>query len=187
VHFLNAWTSGTQVHIDGCRLDQLDLGLESDDGSLGENGSYLTRWTVDLATGSVREERIAELPGEFPRVADAVAGLDYRYGYVPSGATGKQKGGEFDCIVKYDFERDATRVHHFGPEKVCGEAVFAADPKGGGEDAGWLLTYLIDRRDRSTEVLVLDARDVAAEPVARIALPRRVPFGFHGSWLPAGA
>ena len=36
-----------------------------------------------------------------------------------------------------------------------------------------------------TGSLVLDARDVAAEPVAKVKLPRRVPFGFHGSWLPA--
>ena len=40
-------------------------------------------------------------------------------------------------------------------------------------------------RDRSTEVVVLDARDIAAAPLARVKLPRRVPFGFHGSWLAA--
>lgn len=32
-------------------------------------------------------------------------------------------------------------------------------------------------------LLVLDARDVAGEPVARVGLPRGVPTGFHGSWL----
>jgi len=31
---------------------------------------------------------------------------------------------------------------------------------------------------------VLDAGDIAAEPVARVHLPQRVPFGAHGSWLP---
>jgi carotenoid cleavage dioxygenase len=33
--------------------------------------------------------------------------------------------------------------------------------------------------------VVLDARDVAAGPVATVALPQRVPFGFHGNWMPA--
>jgi carotenoid cleavage dioxygenase len=33
-------------------------------------------------------------------------------------------------------------------------------------------------------VVVLDAQDFAGEPVATIHLPARVPFGFHGSWLP---
>jgi carotenoid cleavage oxygenase len=30
---------------------------------------------------------------------------------------------------------------------------------------------------------VLDALDVAGAPVATVHLPRRVPFGFHGSWI----
>jgi carotenoid cleavage dioxygenase-like enzyme len=30
----------------------------------------------------------------------------------------------------------------------------------------------------------LDAGDLAAPPVAAIHLPRRVPAGFHGNWLP---
>jgi carotenoid cleavage dioxygenase len=31
--------------------------------------------------------------------------------------------------------------------------------------------------------VVLDARDVAGPAVATVHLPRRVPFGFHGSWV----
>jgi carotenoid cleavage dioxygenase len=34
-------------------------------------------------------------------------------------------------------------------------------------------------------VHILDATDIGAGPVATVHLPRRVPFGFHGSWLPA--
>jgi carotenoid cleavage dioxygenase len=30
----------------------------------------------------------------------------------------------------------------------------------------------------------MDATDVSAGPVARVILPRRVPAGFHGSWIP---
>lgn len=31
---------------------------------------------------------------------------------------------------------------------------------------------------------VLDAQDVAAPPVAEVCILRRVPFGFHGNWVP---
>jgi carotenoid cleavage dioxygenase len=41
-----------------------------------------------------------------------------------------------------------------------------------------------DRAEDRSDVVVLDAQDFAGEPVATIHLPARVPFGFHGSWLP---
>lgn len=37
----------------------------------------------------------------------------------------------------------------------------------------------------STDVVVIDTRDVASGPVARVHLPRRLPFGFHANWFPA--
>jgi len=183
VHFLNAYETGNRIVVDGCRIDRFDIGLESGGDDLGSGESWLTRWTIDLDAGSVREEQLAELPGDFPRVADSVAGLENRYGYLASSANGRQEGGEFDCLVKYDLARGSTAVHAFGAGFVTGEGVFAPDPAGEAEDDGWLLSWLIDTRDRSTEVVVLDARDVAAQPLARVKLPRRVPFGFHGSWL----
>jgi carotenoid cleavage dioxygenase len=33
--------------------------------------------------------------------------------------------------------------------------------------------------------VILDAREF--DEVARVHLPQRVPFGFHGSWVPDGA
>jgi carotenoid cleavage dioxygenase len=32
-------------------------------------------------------------------------------------------------------------------------------------------------------LVVLAAQDVTAEPIARVHLPTRIPFGFHGSWI----
>ena len=35
-----------------------------------------------------------------------------------------------------------------------------------------------------TDVVILDAQDFTGAPVATVHLPVRVPFGFHGSWVP---
>jgi carotenoid cleavage dioxygenase-like enzyme len=33
--------------------------------------------------------------------------------------------------------------------------------------------------------VIVDATDVRGGPVARIATPQRVPYGFHAAWVPA--
>ena len=74
-----------------------------------------------------------------------------------------------------------------GPHGHVGEGVFAADPDGTAEDDGWVLVVVTDATTDASDLVVLDARDVAAGPVARVHLPQRVPFGFHGNWFPEGA
>jgi len=54
-----------------------------------------------------------------------------------------------------------------------------------GEDDGWLLVLVYDAARDTSDFWILDAQDVAGEPVARVALPHRVPYGFHGNWVAA--
>lgn len=34
-----------------------------------------------------------------------------------------------------------------------------------------------------SSMVVYDAKTMAPEPVARVILPQRVPYGFHGEWM----
>ena len=52
-----------------------------------------------------------------------------------------------------------------------------------GEDDGYVLTYVHDAGRDGSDLVILDASDFTASPVATVALPQRVPFGFHGSWV----
>ena len=65
-----------------------------------------------------------------------------------------------------------------------GEAVFAPAAGESDELAGWYLTYVYDPVTDGSDLVVIDASDFEGEPVARIRLPRRVPHGFHGNWIP---
>ena len=51
------------------------------------------------------------------------------------------------------------------------------------EDDGWLLTITMTTDGAASQLLVLDASDVRRR-VAAVTLPRGVPAGFHGSWVP---
>ena len=52
------------------------------------------------------------------------------------------------------------------------------------ELAGWYLTYVYDPATDSSDLVIIDASDFEGGPVARVRLPRRVPHGFHGNWIP---
>ncbi|OKO86728.1 hypothetical protein AC629_15595 [Bradyrhizobium sp. NAS80.1] len=53
-----------------------------------------------------------------------------------------------------------------------------------GEDHGWLIGFVCDLTRGTSDLMILDAQKIEAKPVARIQLPRRVPQGFHGNWMP---
>ena len=64
------------------------------------------------------------------------------------------------------------------------EPVFVPREGATAEDDGWVLAYVYDATTDRSDVVVLDAQDFTGEPVATVHLPVRVPFGFHGNWVP---
>lgn len=71
-----------------------------------------------------------------------------------------------------------------GPALQPNEVTFVPDRDDSGEGEGWLLTFVWDKETDRSVLGVLDATDVGSGPVATVELPQRVPFGFHGTWLP---
>ena len=49
---------------------------------------------------------------------------------------------------------------------------------------GWVMSIVYDASADSSDLVILDAQDFGAAPVASVRLPQRVPFGFHGNWVP---
>ena len=45
------------------------------------------------------------------------------------------------------------------------------------------MLFRSDRTTEQSELVILDARDVAGAPVARVQMERRVPIGFHANWF----
>ncbi len=139
----------------------------------------LHRWLLDPTTGRVSETTLDDRGIEFPTIDDDRVGRFARYRYAVSGGDTSAT-----AIVKLDADAGVVAEHALGRDVVAGEAVFvpSAAPERA-EDDGWLLS-VTNRRDGSeSKLLVLDATDVGGKPVAAVTLPRRVPTGFHGSWI----
>jgi len=186
-HTVNAWTSGSTVTVLGASADWLVIDYKNETVPDGVDPSgYLSEFTIDLEKGTCSKRRIGELPGEFGKIPDARIGLETRYSYLSTFSTGVEAGISFDSMTKYDRKTGEQILYGFGPGRTCGECAFAPDPNGNAEDDGWLVNWVYGADGRTTEFVVLDARDVASGPIARIPMPRRVPFGFHGNWFEPG-
>lgn len=191
-HTLNAYESGNEIILIACRSSNIDILGESPDShvhgdSLPGNDDlpFLYRWRFNLETGAVDQERISDYPGEFPRINEQYLGRETRYGYVAKSAAGAMP--RFDGLIKHDLINGTAQVHEFGAGRYGGEAVFVPHSAATAEDEGWLLTYVYDQTEATSELIVINAQDFTAAPVARVQLPQRVPYGFHGIWVPLGA
>ena len=79
---------------------------------------------------------------------------------------------------------DAPKVHDFGPGHASLEPVFVPRSGATDEDDGYIMSYVYNGERNSSEVVILSAQDFTGQPLAVVELPVRVPFGFHGNWIP---
>jgi len=180
-HPMNAYEDGDRVVVDVVRYPSMFR--PTTEANPTEPLATLDRWVIDRTSGKVHEDRLDDHRQEFPQVDPRRVGREHRYGYSASAAV---FGKEGSAILKHDLRGGSVESHEFGTEKVPGEASFvpAGGAGAGGEDEGWLLSFVYDGERDGSELVVLDATDLAGPPVATVTLPQRVPFGFHGSWLP---
>lgn len=141
----------------------------------------LHRWRFNLKTGKVSEEMLDDVASEFPRVNENLLGQKTRYGY--TGRMAKSSLPLFDGLIKYDLSSGKSETHEFGQGCYGGEAVFVPRPSATAEDDGWLVTFVYDTGEETSELVVVNAQDITGEPVARVLIPQRVPYGFHGAWV----
>lgn len=181
-HTLNAYEEGDEIVLIACRMESTSVLAASPTSQNSQSDiPLLHRWRFNLRTGTMKQEQIDDIPSEFPRVNEQLVGRPNRYGYTARSAPTSVP--LFDGFIKYDFVSGTSQIHEFGQGRYGGEAVFVPQPDAADEDDGWLVTFVYDEDQETSELVVVSAKEITAEPVARISLPSRVPYGFHGSWV----
>jgi carotenoid cleavage dioxygenase len=145
--------------------------LWRNDGDFDAEG-LLWSWSIDLVAGRVSERQLDDRGVEFPRIDDRLAGLPARY----SVSVGK------NGWVRHDLSTGSAVVHDVG-DGGPGEAVFVPAAGAAEESNGYYLGYVYDPARNGSDLVIIDASDFTGKPVARIKLPTRVPYGFHGNWI----
>ena len=177
-HGMNAWREGTDVVLDVCRMAKV---FEA--GSALGAPPRLHRWRVNTrgAQLTFRDEVRSDLDADLPSIDRRYAGRAYRHGWRV-----ETRPATDDVVlagaVHVDSHTGAETRWDAGPQYSSGEWLFV--PTGAAEAEGVVMTYVYDRAAGTSSLVVLDARDVGAGPLARVELPQRVPYGFHATWVP---
>ena len=184
-HAVNAHEQGNKIVLHVSRQPEA-FGASNDD--YAEVGR-LWRWTIDLDAGVVTEEQIDDRPGDFGRVDDRMIGLDANFGYLMAmaGEGNSEEPVYGSALWKYDLRTGACTEHQLGAGVRGAEPVFASASPDAGEDEGWIISLSHDTASDQSRLVIIDAQNFSAPPVATIHLPRRVPYGAHGSWVPDSA
>jgi carotenoid cleavage dioxygenase len=169
------------VVVDVCRHPTMFA--RSTEGPNDGGTPTLDRWTIDRSAGKVREERLDERGNEFPRVNETLLMSQHRYGYTVE-AVNTDTAFDTARLLKHDLRRGTSEQHDFAAGGRPGEFVFVPAADATSEDDGYLMGYVYDPTRDSSDFVVLDASNVGADPVATVHLPQRVPYGFHGNWVP---
>lgn len=194
-HVVNAYEEGNEIVLLAYRMDWTQLFIQepvnplnfvTNEAAMLEKVepeiTKLYRWRFNLSNGQVQEEMLDDTIAEFPRINDNLVGRKMRYVYAGNAAVYMERP-LFDGVKKYDLEAGTSETRDFGRGRFGGECVFAPRPGATAEDDGWVLTYVYDTVVKRSELLVLNAQDIKGEPVARVLVPQRIPFGFHCAWV----
>jgi beta,beta-carotene 9',10'-dioxygenase len=182
-HHVNAFEHDAELIVDLCAYDDAEIvrglyldRLRQEHPALPD--PELRRCRLRLDRKSFECEQLADIGLELPRIDyRRCNGRAYRYVY---GAGQRHSGDFLDQLVKIDVERGEASVWS-EPDTYPGEPVFVPEPDGMDEDAGVLLSVVLDAAAGSSFLLVLDAGDLSER--ARVRVPHHIPFGFHGQYF----
>lgn len=186
-HMMNAQRDGSSILLDLCLYDGNCFPFfKTPEGETTPMvPPFLTRLTFDLGRndGHFDRQRLLDIPCEMPRTDDRYQGRPYRYGYciVYRSADGSSATG------RIDHQTGQLDIWSPGPGDMVQECQFVPRTSDAAEGEGWLLVPVARVAKGRSDLIVLNAMNLAAGPVATIKLPVRIRSTFHGTWVPEAA
>lgn len=199
-HVLNAWQEGTKIHFltPEAKNNMFPFFPDVNDAPFNgrEAASYLTDWTVDMASNGEEFDSITRLTdtvAEFPRIDDRFAGQKTRYGWMlemdmsrPYELKGGSAGGMLmNCLFFKDLETGEEQHWWAGPVSTLQEPCFIPRSKDAPEGEGWIVHVCNRLAEHRSDLLVFDAQKIAEGPIAVVQVPIRLRFGLHGNFASA--
>ena len=174
-HFANAYEQDEKIIVDHMRYDNMFLNIE--EASI----ATLYRSIISIGECKCTHEQLDSRSVEFPRINDNFDSKKYSYIYAVLNTSSKNSSG-MKAIIKYDMKNNTSMIHDFGDAEI-GEPVFVPKKNAIEEDDGYIICFVYAKKTDSSELVILDAKNLQEKPMASIKMPRRIPNGLHGSWF----
>ncbi|XP_027182326.1 carotenoid 9,10(9',10')-cleavage dioxygenase 1-like [Coffea eugenioides] len=190
------WFSSGFKHIKPVRKSDQD----------SQDGAFFTRvyeWRLNMKSGEVKGKYLTgtEFSMDFPIINEKFTGVKNKYGYtqvIDSAASSISGMAKYGGLAKLHLEEktseffqadqqpgEVTKIeyHKFPECTFCSGATFV--PKFGSleEDDGWITAFVHNEKTNISQVYIVDAKNISSKPIAKIKLPSRVPYGFHGAFF----
>jgi carotenoid cleavage dioxygenase-like enzyme len=176
-HTTNAFEEGDEIVLTACKhIDDLQaISFELSLSDVPKNSKVsINEWRFNLKTKKSSEEGFfKEFNQEFPTINPNYVGIKNQFSYyfrddVPS-------------MTKFDRKTKELIGYNYEDGFLGGEPFFVPRFKGESEDDGYLMNFVENNKTRKSYFLIVDAMNMKL--ISKIKLPRRVPQGFHGTWI----
>lgn len=186
-HTINAYEEDGKIVLHSLRLVDAQTGwdpLQDPESAVSKPHEYV----LDMSTGEA-SERIVPCSDQFlemPQINPNLLGRKAKYAFAGGYVTDNMR---YTSCEKLDLESGNTTSLVYNLPEGCFAGEFAFAPKssssspssGDGSDNGWLVAYVHNEVADKSEVHVVNAETM--QLACRIALPVRVPYGFHSTFI----
>ncbi|KAI3523645.1 hypothetical protein L1887_01923 [Cichorium endivia] len=140
--------------------------------------SELTEIRLNRTTGrSSQRVLVSGINLEAGNVNKTRLGRKTRYVYLSIAEPWPKCSG----MAKVDLETGSVSKLFYGNGRFGGEPCFIPVENGNEEDEGYILSYVRDEDNETSELVILEASSMKQTGIVR--LPGRVPYGFHGTFV----
>ncbi len=154
--------------------------------------SSLMRWTFDLndARDDVEPQPLTDYMCEFPRCDERYLGRPYEHGFVLAfdptlpynPANGPMPFQFFNQLAHLNLKTGSTDAWFPGDNSCFQEPIFIPRSSDAEEADGYVVALLNVLDQARSELVILDSRDMASGPIARVKVPLRMRMSLHGCW-----
>ncbi|CAN6217312.1 unnamed protein product [Urochloa humidicola] len=181
---------------------------EEDDNSMkhGTGNEFFFRlyqWRFNLKTKTASGDFLSgtEDSLEFPMINNMYTGLRHSYAYAQvvnsltsSSGNCEKVNPKYGGFAKFFLDKGNNteisglshrrmQYHWLGKDQFCSGAAFVPRVGGSREDDGWIISFVHNEETNTSQVHIIDAQRFEDAPVATITMPKRVPYGFHGTFI----